>query len=181
MTDGQIKKALENIVVIIDTRENVNQHITKYFDNKGIKYLYQKLDFGDYSVVLNQTPEAGIDSPIEFFDKISLERKNSLKEISSNLSKERDRFIRELERSIGSRFIIMIEESMGYEKIINHQYDSDLNEKSFLGTLFAFSHRYGVDVNFIEKRYAGLFIYYQLHYFVREYLKGCDKQLELQL
>jgi len=166
LTDTQIKKALENITIIIDTRENVNQHITKYFDSKGIKYLYQKLDFGDYSAVLNLDGK-----DIEFFDKISVERKNSLEEISSNLSKERERFERELTRSIGSRFILMIEESQGYEKIINHQYDTDLNEKSFLGTLFTFGHRYGIDVNFIEKKYAGLFIYYQLFYYIRDYLK----------
>lgn len=172
MTDTQIKKALENIVIIIDTRENVNQHITNYFNSKGIKYLYQKLDFGDYSAVLQPFPELGIDKDIEFFDKIAIERKNSLKEISTNISKERDRFVRELERSEGSRFIIMVEESQGYEKIINHQYDSELTEKSFLGTLFTFGHRYGIDVNFIEKRYAGLFIYWQLFYFVRNYLKG---------
>ncbi len=210
MTDTQIKKALENIIIIIDTRENVNNHITKYFDSKGIKYLYQALKFGDYSAVLKINGEE-----IEFFDKVCVERKNSLEEISSNLSSQRDRFERELERGLNSKFIVMVEKKKNekalkvlnkikninkilsdnnlrltddeievleksisgigsYEDIVNHNYDTDLNEKSFLGTLFTYGHRYGIDINFIEKRYAGLFIYWQLYYFARNYLKSLE-------
>lgn len=176
MKDSQKKKiieeALKNIVVIIDTRENQVEHITKYFDSKNIKYLFQKLDFGDYSVILKPIPEIGLNEESTFFKQISIERKNSLEEISANLSKERERFEKELTRSFGARLILMVEESQGYEKIINHRYNTDLSEKSFLATMFTYGHRYNIDINFIEKRYAGMFIYYQLFYYVREQLKA---------
>jgi ERCC4-type nuclease len=176
MTDSKIDKmvqeALKNIVVIIDTRENQVEHITRYFDSKNIKYLFQKLDFGDYSAILKPIPKLGINEETEFFRQIAIERKNSLEEISNNLAKERVRFENELTRSLGARFILMVEESQGYEKIINHRYGTDLSEKSFLATMFTFGHRYNIDINFIEKRYAGMFIYYQLFYYVREQLKA---------
>lgn len=172
MTDKKIQDALKKIVVIIDTRENQIDHITRYFDSKGVAYLFQKLDFGDYSVMLKPLPEFGLFEDTEFFKQISIERKNSLEEISSNISKERERFKNELSRACGARFILMVEESQGYEKIINHKYSTELSEKSFLATLFSYGHRYGIDINFIEKKYAGMFIYYQLFYWVREQLKA---------
>jgi hypothetical protein len=174
MTDKALQQILNNLTILVDSRENANQHIIKYFDSKSITYTVQKLDFGDYSVLLRACPEFGIANDIDFSDLVSIERKNSLNEISANLSAERDRFERELSRGQKSRFILMVEESQGFEKIINHQYDTQLNEKAFLATLFTFGHRYNVDINFIEKKYAGLFIYHQLFYFVRNYLKEAD-------
>jgi len=174
LTDKNITAILQNIVILVDSRENQWQGIERYFQSKNIPYLVQKLDYGDYSCCIRACPEFGVAKDIDFSDLISVERKNSINEISSNISKERERFERELERGKKSRFILMIEESQGYEKIINHQYDTQMSEKSFLATLFTFGHRYNVDINFIEKKYAGLFIYHQLFYFVRNYLKGGD-------
>jgi hypothetical protein len=68
----------------------------------------------------------------------------------------------------------MVEESAGFEKIVKHQYKTQLSEKSFIATLLTYGHRYGVDVNFIEKQYAGMFIYCQLHYWLRNYLKEAE-------
>lgn len=164
-TDKELKELLKSIVIIADTREQSNDHIIKYFDQKKIPHISKKLDYGDYSCLLPANPELGIIRDTYF--NCYIERKNSLEEISSNLSSERERFESELLRAKDSRFILMVEESQGYEKIINHKYDTQYNEKSFLATLFSFGHRYGMDINFIDKKYAGLFIYQQLYYFVR--------------
>lgn len=59
----------------------------------------------------------------------------------------------------------------GFEDIINHKYDTQYNENSFIASLFAFAHRYNIDIHFIDKKYSGKFIYEQLKYYVREYLK----------
>ena len=48
----QIKKLSKEMVILIDTREKENSHITNYFDKKGIKYKKQALEFGDYSFML---------------------------------------------------------------------------------------------------------------------------------
>ena len=64
-----------------------------------------------------------------FNNKIVVERKNSLEELSGTIS-TRDRFESELLRAKGKKFILMVEESQGYEKIIEHKYKTDYNEKS---------------------------------------------------
>lgn len=168
-TDKELQTLLKSITIIIDTRENANDHLVKYFDDKKIPHISRKLDFGDYSCYIPANPELGIMRDT-YFD-CYIERKNGLVEISGNLTADRDRFENELIRSKGSRFILMVEESQGFEKIITHKYDTQYNEKSFLASLFTFGHRYGVDVHFIDKRYAGIFIYQQLYYFVRNALK----------
>lgn len=169
-TDKEIKELLKSMTIICDTREQENSWVTDYFNSKKIPYISKKLDFGDYSVLLPANSEYGITRDIYFDKKIAIERKNSLEELSGTIS-IRDRFESELLRAKDKKFILMVEESQGYEKIINHKYKTDYNEKAFLATLFTFQHRYGMDINFIDKKYSGLFIYQQLYYFCREYFK----------
>jgi len=169
-TDKEIKELLKSMIIICDSREQENSWVTDYFNSKKIPYITEKLDFGDYSAYIPKNIELGIVRNIYFDNKIVIERKNSLKELSGTIS-VRDRFESELLRAKDKKFILMVEESQGYEKIINHKYDTDYNEKAFLATLFTFQHRYGMDINFIDKKYSGLFIYQQLYYFVRECFK----------
>lgn len=169
-TDKEIKTLLKSMVILVDSRENQNFHITKYFDEKKIQYRVEKLETADYSFLLPQNSELCIPRDLYFTNKIVIERKNSLEELSGTLS-SRDRFESELLRAKDKQIILMVEESQGYEKIIAHKYNTQYNEKSFLATMFTFKHRYGMDINFINKENAGLFIYYQLYYFLREYIK----------
>lgn len=169
-TDKELKELLRSMVVLVDTREQVNNWILSYFDDKKIPYKSKKLDYGDYSCCLPANPELGIMRDIYFDDKIVIERKNSIEELSGTIS-TRKRFESELLRGKHSRFILLVETPQGYEKIINHKYNTEYNEKAFLATLFSFGHRYNIDINFLDKKYSGLFIFQQLYYFLREYLK----------
>ena len=170
-TDKELKELLKSMVILVDSREQVNNHILQYFDSKKIPYKIQKLDVADYSFMLPANPDLGLIRDLYFDDRVILERKNSLEELSGTFS-NRNRFESELLRGQDKCFVLMIEEPQGYEKIITHQYKTQYNEKAFLATLFTFRHRYGIDINFIDKQYSGLFIYYQCYYFLREYLKG---------
>ena len=73
-TDTEIKKLLkENVVIIVDTREQENKHITDFFDKKEIKYISKKLDAGDYAIKLIASPELGIHRDMHF--PIAIEKK----------------------------------------------------------------------------------------------------------
>jgi len=177
-TTKQIDLLLSKMKIVIDTREQVNYHITDYFDAKLVDYVSQKLDYGDYSLCIPAHPELGIEEDIYFTDKIVIERKNSLMEISNNLGNERERFERELARSKGSTFIIMIEDGC-YEDILFERYSKDryaiksnFNPKAFIATLATFRARYGIHVDYVNKKSAGNFIYHILKYWLRCYLKG---------
>ena len=163
MTPTALQTILNSITIIVDTRENANSHITGYFTQNGIKFIERALKFGDYSCEVDG---------ISYENKVVLERKADIVELSGNLAQNRVRFENELTKAkeAGAKLVLMVENG-SFERIIEHKYNTDLSEKSFLATLFTYSHRYNLDINFIEKRYSGLFIYYQLYYWVRNYLK----------
>jgi ERCC4-type nuclease len=168
-TDSEIKKLLQSITIVVDSREQNNKNIIDHFTAKKIPFVTQKLDYGDYTCFLPANPELGIirDTYIDCY----IERKGSLEEISGNFCNDRNRIEEEFQRAKGKRMILMIEESAGLEKIVEHKYNTEYNEKSFLASLFSFGHRYSIDINFIDKKYAGMFVYMQLYYAVREMLK----------
>lgn len=48
-TEDEQKRLMRSMVVIIDTREKANKHITDYFDKHKIPYEIRTLEYGDYS------------------------------------------------------------------------------------------------------------------------------------
>jgi len=170
MTDKQIKNILDNLIIIVDTREQENSNITNYFDAKNISWVSQKLDYGDYSFGIPAL--LGIDT-MTFQQRIVIERKNSLDELSGNIAQARERFEREMERAKtdGAKTILLVENG-NYEKILEHKYRTDLNEKSYLASLFSFKARYGIEIEFISEKLSGWYIYNTFKYYLREHLKG---------
>lgn len=89
--------------VIIDTREKPHaiEKIIKYFDANNIEYDRHKLDVGDYMIEGNPG--------------IIVDRKQTIDELAKNCTdkKDRDRFKREMERSIrnGTTLIILVEQN----------------------------------------------------------------------
>ena len=83
---------ISSMVILVDTREKVNDHILEYFDKKNIIYKKKALDYGDYSFMIPANDKLSIPRDLYFMNKVVVERKASLEEISNNLTKERDRF-----------------------------------------------------------------------------------------
>lgn len=175
-TEKESKEILNNMVVLVDTRENANSHIIEFFTKKKYKFKDKKLDYGDYSFMLPAIPELGIIKPLFFDNEIVIERKGSLNELSGNLTKDRDRFVSELIRKKDTKFSLMIENG-SWEMIEAGRYDTEYNPASFLATLNAFRARYGITIDFVRKEYAGKFIYSLLHYHLREVILNFDGQL----
>ena len=170
-TTNEQNEIMKSMTVLIDTREKKNEHITKYFNNKQISYSFRKLDFGDYSFKIPANEKLGIARDMYFNDKLAIERKANLDELSSNFTHNRTQFENELIRSNGARLILMIENQGSYNDILKHNYSTEYNPKSFIGTLHAFKHRYNMDTVFLNIGAAGNFIYYSCYYFLREMLK----------
>jgi hypothetical protein len=64
--------------------------------------------------------------------------------------KERNRFENELIRAQHSPFVLMVEDSDGYEKIIKGAYRSQYCAKALLGSLKSFETRYSFQTVFIS-------------------------------
>lgn len=86
------------MIIQIDSREQKYEHVTKYFDSKGIKWVRSKCVVGDY---------VNLENPM-----VVIDRKKDLQEVAGNVCQQHDRFIRELElaKELGYRLIVLIEE-----------------------------------------------------------------------
>ncbi|PWA12084.1 nuclease [Pueribacillus theae] len=164
-----MKELLSSIVILIDTREQQNKHITDYFNRKGISYKTRKLEYGDYAAYIPANEVLNIPRPLYF--PAAIERKNSVDELASTI-KERIRFENELIRSQRSKFLLLVEEADGYQNIITGQYKSQYNAKALLASLKAFEMRYGFQSVFISPKTSGNYIYHHFYYLIRETLKS---------
>lgn len=165
-----IKEVLKTIVILVDTREQKNKHITDYLDSKGVAYVNTKLEVGDYSCRIPGNDLIRL-KEISFADKIAIERKNSLDELSQNFTKHRERFEKEFLRKGKAKVILAIENN-SINDMLEHKYRSQLTSQAFIASLLTYEHRYNVQVTFIDKKHMGLYIYMHMYYFVKEYLKG---------
>ncbi len=153
---------------MVDSREKANRHIIDYFEKNHIAYETTTLAYGDYSCKIPTST-----GDIYFHSDIVVERKNSLEELSGNLTRDRERFEREFLRAgnDGCKIYLMVEDVGGYTSIINHSYRTELKPNAFMASLKAWETRYNLNIQFIDKQYAGYFILSTLQYFVREALK----------
>ncbi len=89
-------------MVIVDTREKPRAivKILAEFDRRGVDYVRRKLNFADYA-----DPDR-LPGPV-------IDRKQNLNEVASNVTVDRKRFVREIERcnASGCRLIVLVEHS----------------------------------------------------------------------
>lgn len=169
--DKEIKELIDTITIYIDSREKLPNHITKCFDKYGINWEVKKLDSGDYSAILPKnekysTPE------IDLRSELCVERKMSCDEIIQNLTKHKDRFYKEFERS-SAEIPILIEDS--FKNAVLGEYRSKITSKQFLGSLFSFCRKNKTYFYFMEdKNYSALWIYDLFKYEFRNRLKNLE-------
>lgn len=133
---------------IFDSREKKNDHIKAYFDRHGIPYTVRKLDVGDYMT------EGG---------KVSIDRKQSLDELSRNLLNRSDhaRFWKEVRRAReqGIKLIVLCEHG-GKVKTLQDVAQwrskySGVSGRAVLSEIYRVHISYGVEFVFCSKRSTG--------------------------
>lgn len=153
-TAGEVREIIKSMVVLVDTREQSNKHITDYLASKNIAYVTRALPAADYSVMLPKNEEIGILRDIylnlDRTNGILIERKNSLEELAGNLGRNRERFENELEKMKGAEKHLIVE-SGSWKAVYAGEYNSDVTSASFRGSLFAFQSRYGLHVHFADR------------------------------
>ena len=56
-TDTEVKKLLDSMVILVDTREQDNGHLLSYFDKKKITHEKKALPTADYSCKIPKNDE----------------------------------------------------------------------------------------------------------------------------
>jgi len=170
-TEKEIKAILDNLIIIIDTREQDNKHIIDYFEKKKIAYETKKLETGDYSFAISENSELHINRKIYFSKCAIIERKANLDELAGNLTTDRQRIENELIRStLIQNFQILIEDVSAYENMITANYRSQYDAKAFLATFLSFASRFHFNFIFLDKKLSGNYIYHYFYYYLRNYL-----------
>lgn len=161
-TDAELLEELKKLTIICDTREQVNDHVTGYFDRKKIPHKTRKLDTGDYSAMLG-------DFTLE--REVVIERKHNLDEICGNFTVERERFEREMLRAkaYGTKVFLIIEGATWSDVFLGN-YRSKLEPKSLVGSLFSWQAKYNLTIIFCKPEETGRLIHGLIYYYARETL-----------
>ena len=86
------------MIIQVDSREQKFDHVTRYFDSQGIKWVKSKCVVGDY---------VNLENPM-----VVIDRKKDLQEVAGNVCQQHERFVRELElaKELGYKMIILVED-----------------------------------------------------------------------
>lgn len=144
--------------ILCTTNEQVNDHITKFFDDKKIAWSNKALKTGDYCFAIDAAPELGFLVDTYFTDELFIERKNSLSELATSINSEAFHYELKRARPIKHKYLL-VEQPNGWQGILMHDYISKYNEKSFWTTLHTFEVVYDLKIKFISKENMGLGIY----------------------
>lgn len=173
-TDKEIKKILDNMVVIVDSREQNNQHIIEFFNKKNIPYKTIKNDFGDYTAMLPAGTLTGFTSDIYFDRDIAIERKNSIDEIAGNLKEDAARIKKELAHmnKYDIKYFFFVEDKNFHENLRNGNFRSQYDPFTLMQRI-----KKGIEAEYntvivpIDKKFIGSEIYYTLQGFVYNLFK----------
>lgn len=82
------KDFLKKVTILIDTREQKNEHITNILSQLGVMFEVKKLDYGDYSFLAEGK---------DFSHSCVIERKAKIDELYGNVTTDRERIEKELD------------------------------------------------------------------------------------
>lgn len=146
--------------VIIDSREQLTRHITKWLDENGISWERRTLSYCDYSFEQDG---------VSYENKCAVERKNSLTEIAGNFGHGRNRFETEFckGKADGCKMVLLIEDKRAKEKIklrvhmdaadmdddtkFRKTWRSKFTGNAMVASIKAFKDRYNLDLVFCNK------------------------------
>jgi hypothetical protein len=187
--DKELKDIVKRMTVIVDTREQKNDHIIEYLNAKKIPYVKRALEYGDYSCEIEVNPDHyhpnSILNPksVSLEKYVVLERKNSIDEIAQCLrgdkeaSSDANRFERELIRSKadGCKMILLLEK-FSYDRVLmgseRGNYRSQMQPQVIVARLNTFIARYGLhQVTLNDNAYSGQMLVALLGRYAYEFLK----------
>ncbi len=164
--DKELNEIIKKLLILVDSRENSNEHVIEFFEKKKIPYKVKKLDFGDYGCMLAANSFEGQQREIYFDRDIVIERKNGIDEIAGNL-KDDTRILKELAHlnKYDIKYYVFLEDGNFDNNVRNGNYRSEYQPKSLYARLKTI-------IRPIDKQFMGSEIYNTFYYYVREILKN---------
>ena len=139
------------MVIQVDSREQKYDHVTRYFDSQGIKWVKSKCVVGDY---------VNLENPM-----VVIDRKKDLQEVAGNVTKDHERFVRELElaKDLGYRLIVLVEEPnittlpnvCSWFNFRSKKNPKAINGRTLYKIMKTMSDKYGFEWQFCKKENCG--------------------------
>ena len=157
--DADINKLVRQMVVLVDTREQLNNHITDVFDKKKIVWKRKALDTFDYSCELKANPELGLPFDISLENEIGIERKAHLTELAGNFTQGRTAFEEKWQKAkFTTKDLYLLVEGGSWQSILESKYRSEFNPNSFYNSLISWRTKYGFRIDFVKQEFSALHI-----------------------
>ena len=155
MDHFEVKRALDSMVILVDTREQDTPRLRKRLREMSCPNERKKLNFGDYSVKC-KLPDG---SELDLSEMCAVERKMSLDEICSCYGSNRIRFTKEFERAkkAGAKLYLLIE-GASWESAYAGVYRSRMSPNSLVASLTAWLARYNCQLIFCDPDTSGRLI-----------------------
>ena len=166
MDNFEVAAALKTMVIVADTREQDTDRARARYRRMGVPVVRQKLNCGDYSAKCDK---------LDLTDKVVVERKMNLGELSQCFCQERGRFQREFERAkAGGIKIYLLIENANLDAIYRHHYDTKMTPQAMIASLFAWLARYNCQVLFCDAMNSGMVIHDVLYRELKERLEKME-------
>ncbi len=177
MNKRQIREAVNQMHVLIDTREQDTERARKRIEAIGLPVDRVVLDYGDYAYNTILPDGHPIYEPCSKRVRPAcvIERKMGLDELATCLTISRDRFEREWERAAdaGARLWLLVENA-SWGDVIRHRYRSRMEPSAFIGSIIAWQCRYDARLIMCSERDSGLLIREILEKDLRQRLERGD-------
>ena len=162
-TDKEIKRAVDSMVILVDTREQDTEQLAQRLATLGHQYRREALDAADYMVEYQTADGTTVRLPV------AIERKMSLDELATCFTSDRERFFREMERlcEAGIKTYLLVEKA-SWEAVQKGDYRSKMSVASMVGSLLWWSMHYDFRIIFCKQATAGWLIGNILRYEVCE-------------
>lgn len=163
----EIKHALEDMAILVDTREQDTPRLRARLRQMGCPCERVKLDYGDYS--------AKFGDALDLRGLVAIERKMSLDELAACYTTQRARFTAEFERAreAGAKIYLLIE-SASWEKAYAGDYRSKVNASALVASMLAWLARYDCQIIMCRPADSGKLIHDILYREGKERLEAME-------
>ena len=163
-----VEAALESMVVIVDTREQLTTALQQRLKSFPM-WEREKLEAGDYSAKF-VLPSGDL-----YRMPVSIERKYGLDELCMCYCQQRGRFEREFKRASDAQIkLYLLVEGATWEKAYAGRYRSQMRPKSLIASMLAWLARYNCQIIFCDKQTSGQLIYDILYREGKEHLLNLE-------
>lgn len=164
MNHFAVKRALDTMSILWDTREQDTPRARKRMEQVGAPIERVALSFGDYSAKCDA---------LDLRESVAIERKMDLTELAHCYCQDRKRFIREFKRAqdAGAKIILLVENGDLDEAYSGH-YRARVNPSSLTASMFAWLARYNCQILFCSEENSGRVIHDVLYRELKERLEA---------